>query len=86
MTPSQIACFVLENILDTAPGFVAPAVVEDYDLVQTFLNAAVAPFFASYNCDLTDYTVPSASAGEDTEGSTPDQGPVIVNGVYQRRR
>lgn len=83
MTTSQIACFVLENILDTAPGFVAPVVVDDYNLVQTFLSAAIAPFFANYNCDLTSYSVPSASAGEDTNGSQPADGPVIVNGVYQ---
>ena len=84
MTPSQIACFVLESILDTAPGSVSPVIVDNYDLIQGFLNGAVAPFFANYNCDLTNYTVPSASAGEDTAGSPSDDGPVIVNGVYQR--
>ena len=83
MTPSQIACFVLENILDTGPGFVAPAIVNNYDLVQSFINGAIAPFFTSYNCDLTSYTVPSASAGEDVTGSPSDDGPVIINGVYQ---
>lgn len=83
MTVSQVACFVLENILDTAPGFVAPAIVNEYDLFQAFLSGAVAPFFASFNCDLKSYTVPSASAGEDTTGSAPDDGPVIINGVYQ---
>ena len=84
MTPSQIACFILENILDTAPGFVAPAIVNNYDLVQGFINGAIAPFFASYNCDLTNYTVPSASAGQDATGGSPsDDGPVIINGVYQ---
>lgn len=82
MTPSQIACFVIANILDTAPGFVAPGIVNNYDLLQGFLNGAVAPFFADYNCDLSNYTVPSASAGEDTTGS-PNSGGVIVNGVYQ---
>lgn len=84
MTPSQIACFVLANVLDEAPGFATPAIVDNYDIVQGFLNGAVAPFFANYNCDLTNYTVPSASAGEDTTGSPSDDGPVIVNGVYQR--
>ena len=83
MTASQVACYLLENILDTAPGFVAPAIVNHYDVVQGFLNGAVAPFFASYNCDLKNYTVPSASAGEDTTGSPRDSGPVIINGVYQ---
>ena len=83
MTPSQIACFVLENILDTAPGFVAPAIVNNYDLVQGFINGAIAPFFANYNCDLTNYSVPSASAGQDVTGSPSDDGPVIINGVYQ---
>ena len=83
MTASQIACFVVENILDTAPGFVAPAIADNYDLVQGFLNGAVAPFFADYDCDLSNYTVPSASAGVDTTGSPSDDGPVIVNGVYQ---
>ncbi|KAL8797109.1 MAG: hypothetical protein Q9195_000576 [Heterodermia aff. obscurata] len=84
MTPSQIACFVLANILDEAPGSVAINIVNNYNLIQGFLNGAVAPFFANYNCDLTDYTVPSASAGEDTTGSSSDDGPAIVNGVYQR--
>lgn len=83
MTASQLACFVLENILDTVPGSVGPAIVNNYDLFQGFLNGAVAPFFASYNCDLTNYTVPSASAGQATTGSAPDDGPVIINGVYQ---
>ena len=83
MTPSQIACFVLENILDETPGFVSPVIVDNYDIIQGFLDGAVAPFFANYNCNLTNYTVPSASAGEDTTGSPSDDGPVIVNGVYQ---
>lgn len=84
MTPSQIACFVLENILDEAPGSFSRVVVDNYDIVQGFLNGAVAPFFANYNCDLQNYTVPSASAGEETTGSSSDDGPAIVNGVYQR--
>ena len=83
MTASQVACFLVENFLDTAPGFVAPAIVNNYNLFQGFLNGAVAPFFGSYNCDLSNYTVPSASAGEDTTGSPSDSGPVIINGVYQ---
>jgi len=85
MTPSQLACFILENVLDTAPGSVGPAIVNNYELFQGFLNGAVAPFFANYNCDLTNYIVPSASAGEDTTGSAPDDGPVIINGVYISR-
>lgn len=83
MTASQLACFLLENFLDTAPGFVAPAVVDNYDLFEAFLSGAVAPFFASYNCDLKNYTVPSARAGKDSKGSAPDDGPAIMNGVYQ---
>ena len=83
MSASQTACFVIENILDTAPGFVAPAVVNNYDLFQGFLKGAVAPFFADYNCDLTNFTVPSPSAGEDTSGSPSDDGPAISDGVYQ---
>ena len=83
MTPSQIACFVLENILDQAPGSVSPVIVDHYALIQAFLNGGVAPFFANYNCSLTNYTVPSANAGEDTNGSPSDDGPVIVSGVYQ---
>lgn len=85
MTLPQLACFMFENILDTVPGSVRPAIVNNYDPFQDFLNGAVAPFFATYNCDLRSYIVPSASAGEDTTGSAPDDGPVIINGVYQHQ-
>lgn len=85
MTLPQLACFMLGNVLDTAPGSIGPAIVNNYDLFQGFLNGAIASFFATYNCELRSYIVPSASAGEDTTGSAPDDGPGIINGVYQHQ-
>lgn len=83
MTPSQVACFALEQILDNSAGATVPAIVNSFNIVQDFLNGAIAPFFKTYNCDLSSYAKPSASAGQDTTGSKPDSGPVIINGVYQ---
>ena len=77
-----LSCFFLEQILDAAPGFVQPALVDNLDLFTGFVKGVIAPFFSS-GCNITDYAVPSASAGEDTTGSASDDGPAIVNGVYQ---
>jgi len=83
-TPAQIGCFILENILGLAPGQIQPTIVNNLELYTAFLQGVVAPFFVDdgyFNCDVTNFVKPSASAGVDSSGSNSSSGSP-VNGAY----
>ena len=84
MTPAQIGCFILENIFDIAPNQLQPAVYDNLELFEGFFQGVVAPFFVNdgfFNCDLTNFVKPSASAGVDETGSQSSSGSP-VDGAY----
>ena len=84
LTPAQIGCFVLENFLDLAPGQIQPTIINNLDLFAGFVKGIVAPFFVNdgfFNCDVTNFTMPSDSAGVDSSGSMSSSG-TPVNGAY----
>ncbi|KAH9845157.1 aromatic peroxygenase-like [Teratosphaeria destructans] len=81
VTPTSATCFLASAVFDETPGFLSPALVDNYDVVQAFLNGAVAPFFAAYNCE-TSFGTPGPDAGNGVAG--PDTTcNVLVNGEYQ---
>lgn len=82
VTPSSAMCFLATAIFDETPGFLAPGLVGNYQIVQSFLNAVIAPFFAAYDCPVMTFAQPGVSAGDATPGVSAT-GNVLVNGVYQ---
>jgi hypothetical protein len=82
VTPSTATCFLATAIFDNTPGFLAPGLVGNYEIVETFLNAAVLPFFASYDCPVTTFAQPGPDAGDSTPGVDTTQN-ILVNGVYE---
>lgn len=83
MTADQLGCFILQNIFDIIPGQLQPALADSLDIYKAFANGMIAPFFSDFSCNLDDYTSPSLSAGETTDPSESNAGPIIINGVYQ---
>ncbi|EMD00520.1 hypothetical protein BAUCODRAFT_172510 [Baudoinia panamericana UAMH 10762] len=81
VTPTEATCFLASAVFDETPGFLSPALVDNYDLVEAFLNGAVAPFFAPYGCNTT-VSKPGPNAGDSTAGVSTDCND-LVNGVYQ---
>lgn len=82
-TPAQIGCFILENILDLAPDDFKPAIANNFDIYQAFVQGIVAPFFENdgfFNCDVTNFAKPSASAGQ--AGGSQSSSGSPVNGSY----
>ena len=81
VTPTQATCFLATSIFDETPGFLSPELVNNYKVVQAFLNGAVKPFFAKYNCPITSFAEPGTDAASDTPGvsTTCD---VLINGKY----
>lgn len=82
VSPSTATCFLATAVFDETPGFLSPALVNNVDIVSAFLNGAVAPFFASYNCNSTSLAVGGPNAGNGTAGPS-ETCNVLVNGVYQ---
>ena len=83
-TPAQLGCFLLENFFDLAPGQIQPAVADNLALFEGFVKGTVVPFFINdgyFNCNLTSFVAPSASAGVDQSGSKSSSGSP-VNGAY----
>ena len=83
-TPAELGCFLLENFFDLAPNQIQPTVLNNLDLFEGFVQGTVAPFFVNdgfFNCNLTNFVKPSASAGVDTSGSKSSSGSP-VNGAY----
>nr|ANZ54410.1 heme-thiolate peroxidase HTP6 [Leptoxyphium fumago] len=82
VTPSSATCFLATALFDEAPGFLAPALVDSYEVVQGFLNGAVSPLFSSFNCPITSFAQPGANASSSTEGVSTDCNK-LVNGEYE---
>jgi hypothetical protein len=83
-TPAQVGCFILENILDLAPGQIQPTVVNNLDIYTSFVKGIIAPFFINdgfFNCDVTNFVKPSVNASVDSTGSKSSSGSP-VNGAY----
>ena len=84
LTPAEFGCFLLENIFDVSPNQLQPAVYDNFELFQGFFQGIVAPFFVGdgyFNCNLTNFVKPSASAGVNETGSVSSSGSP-VNGAY----
>ncbi|KAF2106878.1 hypothetical protein BDV96DRAFT_637856 [Lophiotrema nucula] len=82
VSPTTATCFLASAIFDNTPGFLAPGLVTNYATVQAFLNGAVKPFFATYNCPVLDFAKPGPSAGDATPGVSAHSN-ILINGVYQ---
>ena len=83
MTVPQIGCFILENIFDLAPDQIKGAVANDFATYSGFVQGVISPLFESdgfFNCNVTAFVEPSASAGI-AEGSVSSSGSP-VNGSY----
>ncbi|KAL9084904.1 MAG: hypothetical protein Q9165_007857 [Trypethelium subeluteriae] len=84
LTPAELGCFLLENFLDLAPNQIQPTVVNNLDTFSGFVKGIVAPFFIDdgyFNCNVTSFVEPSASAGVNQTGSQSSSGSP-VNGAY----
>lgn len=82
VTPASATCFLATALFDNTPGQLAPGLVDNYELVETFLNAAVKPFFAPYNCPVTSFAKPGPNAGSASPGVSAHSN-YLVNGTYQ---
>lgn len=81
--PSELGCFLLENILDITPGQVSETIQNNFDIYEGFVKGVVAPFFTDdgfFNCNITDFARPGQSAGSTPQGSSASGSP--VNGAY----
>ncbi|KAF2168491.1 hypothetical protein M409DRAFT_65447 [Zasmidium cellare ATCC 36951] len=81
LSPQEATCFLAQAVFDETPGFLAPALADNIDLVNAFLNGALKPFFASFNCAIGDNT-PFANETSTLAGPSVECN-VLVNGVYQ---
>lgn len=82
VSPSTATCFLATAVFDETPGFLAPGLVSNFATVQAFLNGALKPFFAPYNCPVLDFGQPAASAGN-SEAGVSETCNTLRNGVYQ---
>lgn len=82
VTPSTATCFLASTIFDNTPGFLSPALVDNYEIVENFLNAVVKPFFAEFDCPGLTFDEPGPNAEDDSEGVSTTCN-VLVNGEYQ---
>jgi len=80
LTPTEVMCFLEENMLDIVPGQFSTAVTGELSVVEAFVNGAITPFFASEGCTL-DWTTAGQSAGTTVPGTSAKSG-ILVDGVY----
>ena len=66
VTPTGTTCFF--GSTNEIPGFLAPGLVDRFEVVEAILNGAVAPLFASVNCAISDYSQPDANMSSSVEG------------------
>lgn len=81
--PSELGCFLLQNILDITPGQVSNTITNNFELYEGFVKGVVAPFFTDdgfFNCNITSYTRPGQSSGSTAAGQSAAGSP--VNGAY----
>ncbi|KAK4610567.1 hypothetical protein CLAFUW4_13871 [Fulvia fulva] len=55
VSPASASCFLATALFDSTPGFLAPGLTSNFNVVQSFLNGAVKPFFASFNCPILEF-------------------------------
>lgn len=82
-TPAQLGCFLLENMLDLIPGQIKNAAGEHFDLYEGFVKGVVAPFMTDdgfFNCKVSNFARPSASAGNYKGAESSSGSP--VDGAY----
>lgn len=81
VSPQQATCFLAQAVFDETPGFLSPALAANMDIVNAFLNGAMKPFFAPFNCAIGDNTLfanmTSQLGGPSVECN------VLRNGEYQ---
>ena len=82
VTPTEATCFLASSIFDETPGFLAPGLVDNFAIVEAFLNGAVAPFFAPFNCAISGYSQPGVNASNSDAGVSTECNH-LVNGIYQ---
>lgn len=82
VSPQTATCFLASAIFDETPGFLAPGLVENANIVQAFLNGALKPFFAPYDCPVLEFGNPGPSAGNAEPGSSTTCN-YLVDGEYQ---
>lgn len=80
LTPAEVMCFLETNMLDIVPGQFSTEITGELSVVESFVNGAISPFFASSDCTL-DWTAAGKSAGTTVKGTSATS-PVLVNGVY----
>jgi hypothetical protein len=80
-TPTQVACALLEAIMDLIPGQISPEVADNFDLVMEFIDVVVAPLFASWDCPVQAWAGPGPDAGDSTPGVSTSEN-ILINGVY----
>lgn len=80
VTPTSALCFLATAVFDETPGFLSPALAENYDVVEGFLNGAVKPFFAPYNCPATKMGLKQGPSDASPGVSTSKN--ILVNGMY----
>ena len=82
--PAALGCWVLETILDVAPGQVRQTILDHSGLYNGFLKGVVAPLFIDdgfFNCNVTTFFDEGLSSGyNDTIGKSAAGSP--VNGAY----
>jgi hypothetical protein len=82
VTPTSATCFLATAIFDDTPGVLAPGLVDSYEVVEAFLNGAIKPFFAPFNCPVIEFSKPGVSAGSASPGVASHSN-ILINGVYQ---
>jgi len=82
-TPDQATCFLFTTILDQAPGSLSPVLASAVHVVQAFINGAIKPFFATYDCGEGEYAAPGPDAQIESADGLSTNCNYIRNGVYQ---
>lgn len=78
--PQEATCFLAQAVFDETPGFLSPALAANLDIVNAFLNGALKPFFAPFNCAIGD-TTPFANMTSQLAGPSVECN-VLRNGKY----
>jgi len=82
-TPEQATCFLASSVFDETPGFISPAFANAADVVTAFMNGAIKPFFAPFNCEaISSNSAPGPNADSSTTPGVSTDCNVLVNGEY----
>jgi hypothetical protein len=81
-TPDQATCFLATAIIDQAPGVLSPVLAGAVDVVQGFLNGAIKPFFATYDCGEMNFAQPGPNAKIESADGVSTNCNYLRNGVY----